>query len=498
MPASLTGKALALSIGSVLQKSSTFIVIILLVRLLDKEMYGTYQQVLYVAGIVYGLFASGLAASVYYFVPRLSDAQRGRFALQTVLIMATLGAAAAVAVFGFGAQIAQLIKNPALEPALGYYAAYIFFWIASDFFLPLLNASGRYVSSMLFAVTESITNAIFLVVPLFHGIDLPHAFLLLAGAAGLRYAIYLAVTVRLSGIRRVAGCLDTVGEQFRYSMPLTVSGWTDLIGGYLDKVVVSLVYSPAIVAIYAIGTIKIPLWEIVSKPINIVLRVKFAELISTGRAAEITPIWNEAVRKQSIVILPVVFLLGATADHLIPLLFTNAYAESISVFRISLLDKPLMIMSFSVLPLSMGRPDFLMKGSILFVIANIVFMTILAPTLGLYGLVSALVAAQYVHYAFYVYMIKRHLQIPPGALFPIPVLLRIVASNGVAAMAAYVLGLMLQSHVAAIAAGTVAYGLICYALLRAFGVLRPEDVRLVLRVISFGRFSGRPLAGRID
>ncbi len=498
MPASLTGKAFALSLGSVLQKSSTFIVIMFLVRLLDKEMYGTYQQVLYVAGIVYGIFASGLAASIYYFVPRLSDTQRGRFALQTVLVMATLGAGAAAAVYGFGSEIAQLVNNPALEAALGYYSAYVFFWIASDFFLPLLNASGRYVSSVLFAVTESVTNAIFLVVPLFLGVDLPQAFLLLAGIAGLRYTMYLAVTVRLSKIRTFAGCLNTVGEQFRYSMPLTVSGWTDLLGGYLDKVVASLMYSPAIVAIYAIGTIKIPLWDVVSKPINIVLRVKFADLIHAGRTAEILPIWHEAVRKQSIVVLPIIFLLWATADHLIPLLFTKAYAESVSVFRISLLDKPLMIMSFSVLPLSMGRPDFLMKGSIVFVLANAVFMTALAPSLGLYGLVSALVAAQYVHYTFYVYMIRRHLQIPPSALFPVPILLRIAVSNGAAAAAAYVLCLLLQNHVAAIAAGVIAYAIICYALLRAFGALRPEDVRMVLRAVSLGRFAGRSGAGRVE
>lgn len=480
---SLSARVLILSIGSALQKGSALLTMVFLVRLLSPEMYGTYQQVLYAGGISYGLFASGLAASIYYFLPKLGESARSGFMIQTIIVVAVLGAVSGLLVFVFAPQLALYFKNPPLESALTYYAAYIALWIGMDYFVPFLNASGRHVSTIVFGVFDALTNAVFLLMPLWLGLSLHESLGILAIAAGLRYVLYLTVTLRLTRTTVSEVPPGMLGEQFRYSIPLVVSGWTDLLGGYLNVIVVSLLYSPSIVAIYAVGTIPIPIWDMVAKPVNIVLRVKFAELLSKDRASEIQPIWWEAVRKQSMIVVPVIFFIWVSADHIIRFLFTDVYEDSVWILRIALLDKLLFVMSFSVFPLSMGRSDVLMKGSVVYAISNASLLYLLSTPLGYFGPITAGVVAMYLTISYYVYVTVRYLHIPLAVLIPAKTLLRVFSANAIAAAAAYGVGLFIAWHLLAILVSGIVYVLICAALLWQFGLLQAKDIELIKRFL---------------
>lgn len=487
MQKNLTARVLILSLGSVLQKGSTLLVMVFLVRLLTPEMYGTYQQVLYVGGISYGLFASGLAASIYYFLPRLEGRARAGFMNQTMLLMAILGGASATVVMIVGPQVGAYFRNPNLSGALSYYAVYILLWIGMDYFIPFLNASGRYVTSIMFGLFDAITNALFLLIPLWLGAQLPEALGVLSLAAGLRYVLYLLVTRRLLREHPGQRTDGMLGDQVRYSLPLMVSGWTDLIGGYLDKIVVSLFYGPAVVAIYAVGTIPIPIWDIVAKPVNIVLRVKFAELLANNQSEQIKPIWWEAVRKQSMIVVPVIFLIWVSADHIIRFLFTDVYEDSVWVLRIALLDKLLFVMSFSVFPLCMGRSDVLLKGSFVYAASNALLLYFLATPFGYFGPVTAGVLSQYITISYYVIVTVRQLRIPLGVLIPGAILARVFGVNLVAAIAAYVIGKLISIHIVAIVVAALVYALLYVVGLKITGMLRADEVALMKRLLLMRR-----------
>jgi O-antigen/teichoic acid export membrane protein len=480
MSRTLTGKALLLSIGALLQKASTFLLIIYLVRVVEKTEYGTYQQLIYSAGILYGLFASGLAVSLYYFIPRLTNDKKTRFVIQTIVIMASLGLMSALVMYNSRIFIGEYIENNLLSDMLKYYSIYVFFWISSDYFLHFLNSYDQHARSMVFAALESVSNALAILIPLSMGWQLIESIQVLAIVSGIRYFIYVFFTLYFIKASRNLSFLNPK-EQLQYSFPLLASGWADLLGGYLDKVIVSIMYPPSILAIYAIGTIKLPLWDIVAKPINIVLRVKFAELIAENKENEVEPIWREAVRKQSMLVLPIIVLLWVISEHLFPVLFTDAYSESVNIFRIYLLDKPFLVLSFSVFPLSMGRPDFLFKGSILFVISNIILMSMLVKPLGIYGPIVSLVVSQYIHYLFYVYMINKHLKIKPSVLFQKSILLKVVFANLVPAAIIFTLGKMIDDHIVSIIVSCVIYVVVYFFILRMLGVLLNNDIKLLVR-----------------
>ena len=129
----------------------------------------------------------------------------------------------------------------------------------------------------------------------------------------------------------------------------------------------------------------------------------------------------------------------------------------------------------------MGRPDFLFKGSLLFVIANVILMSILVKPLGIYGPIVSLVISQYIHYLFYVYMINKHLSISPGVLFQKEILLKVIFANLIPATIIFILGKYVDNHIVSIIISCSVYMILYFFLLRLFGVLRDDDVKLLIR-----------------
>lgn len=485
MTTNLTIKVMLLSVASVLQKLSGFLLIIFLVRLVDKVEYGTYQQVFYIGTIVYGLFVSGLSSSLYYFVPRLRlDSEKGNFVKQTLFLTTSLGLVSGIVIFFSATLLSAILNNTILADYLKYYSIYVVFWIGSDYFLHFLNSYNKYVHSMIYAAIESLLNMLAILVPLIFFNDLLFSFMTLAVVGILRYLVYLSVSFMYIGINTEI-VIETIKKQVKYSFPLMLSGWADLVGGYIDKIIVSIFYSPAILAIYAIGTIKIPIWDILVKPVNIVLRVKFAELLENNDHVKIRQIWREAIRKQSIIILPIIFFLWVISGLLFPIIFTTQYTESVTIFRIYMLDKFLMVASFSVFPLCMGRPDFLFKGSIVFAVANCLLALVFIYPLGIYGPIVALVISQYIHAGFYIYIINKHLGISPKTLLPPDIIIKSLVANLIPSLIVLLMLQYLENNIMLILYSILVYGVVYLTTIKMFNLVYDTELQYVLKLLKF-------------
>src|SRR4051794_38750828 len=70
---SLTNKAGFLIAANFIKYAVGFTLPMLMVRLLDKGDYGTYQQLLLVNSMALGLLTMGVPSSIYYFYNRISE-----------------------------------------------------------------------------------------------------------------------------------------------------------------------------------------------------------------------------------------------------------------------------------------------------------------------------------------------------------------------------------------------------------------------------------------
>src|SRR3989304_10445900 len=78
----ITGRTLAFTVS--------FFIPVVLVRVFDQEMFGTYRQVFLIYAILYGITQLGMAESLYYFIPRRA-ADGGKFILNSVVTMGVAG-----------------------------------------------------------------------------------------------------------------------------------------------------------------------------------------------------------------------------------------------------------------------------------------------------------------------------------------------------------------------------------------------------------------------
>src|SRR5687767_14885262 len=78
-------------VGRSVGLAASFAIGIVLARLFDPAVFGTYKQFFLVYATLYGVLQLGMAESLYYFVPR-GSAHTGRYVANAMAMLAAVGA----------------------------------------------------------------------------------------------------------------------------------------------------------------------------------------------------------------------------------------------------------------------------------------------------------------------------------------------------------------------------------------------------------------------
>jgi len=125
-------------------------------------------------------------------------------------------------------------------------------------------------------------------------------------------------------------------QQLSYAIPLGLAGVLYTVQTDLHNFFVSNRLGAAAFAIYAVGTIQLPLTTLLQEATNAVLipRVSYLQHINDTR--EIISLLARATRKLAAVYFPMYALLVLTAHELIAFVFTPKFLGSVPVFVINL------------------------------------------------------------------------------------------------------------------------------------------------------------------
>jgi len=134
--------------------------------------------------------------------------------------------------------------------------------------------------------------------------------------------------------RRFDGAL--LRRQLSYAMPLGLAGVLYNAQTDLHSYFVSNRLGAAAFAIYAVGTIQLPLTTLLQEATNAVLIPRISYLQHIKDTREIILLVARATRKMAAVYFPIYALLVATAHQLIAFVFTPRYLASVPIFIINL------------------------------------------------------------------------------------------------------------------------------------------------------------------
>ena len=471
---SLSNKAGLLILANGMKYAIGFILPMVLVRLLTKEDYGTYQQLSLVSSAATGIMVLGLPTSIYYFYHHASHAAHGRATLiaQTQLMLLIAGAVTAVFIALLAGPIATRMGNPALTRLLPLYSLYVGLFIAGEHFMHVMVSQNRYGLAVSLETVETVFRVTLMVGLLWLGMSL----------SALVVALIVYALLRLAGrsywlwhgqdsVRRAHWASRFPREQLAYSLPLAATTCIGLIGGLLDRAIVAVSFSTVDYAIYTVGALEIPLDVIFQSSVSNVLRASLPALVQAGNITEVVRIWRESVRKLALIVVPSLVFLSFNARSFITVLFTNQYSESVDVFHIYLGLLPLHMMVLSVVPQVYGRTRLNLYVVAVAVASNTILSLLLLRWIGILGPAVALVVSSYLGSSLYFVVTMRLLHAKPAQLLPVAGIVRTLIAALLALIPGALAAKLTSSPLLDLALGGMGFGigyLVFGLLLKAF------------------------------
>lgn len=363
-----------------------------LVRHLTQTDFGLYKQAFLVVNSAITLVSLGFGMSALYFLPREPDTQ-GHVVLNIALFNAGVGG---VLCFAFIAQpsIVQLIfRGPELVPLAAALGVLILLWTTASSFdmIAVARNEMKMASSIIVFIQLTRTALVLGAAILFGSVRALVLAAILQGAVqSIGFLVYLQFSY--PGFWRQFD-FAMMRRQLSYALPLGAAGLLYTFIVDLHNYVVSYRFGPALYAIYAIGTVQLPLVNMLQEVSASVLIPRISLLQRNHENREIVLQMARAMRKLAAAYLPIYALLLVVGREFIRFLFTDRYLNSWPVFAVNLTLLPIGIILADPLCRAYAEQRYYLirvRAVLLFAVALLLWFG--TTYFGLVGAISAVVA----------------------------------------------------------------------------------------------------------
>jgi len=411
---SLLRAATPLFIGRGLSAVLTFCIPIVLARAMAQSEYGTYKQFFLLAGSLYLVGQMGLAGSLYYFLPRHSGEERGRWLLQALTGLFVIGGFAAAGTLIFTGALAARWDNPQLAGLALPLALYIWAYLGAAPLEIALTACKRTGWAAACYVLSDLVRTAALIGPILLGRGVVTLAWAAAGFALLR--LTAAWLLAFSGAlgRPLPPTRAAIKAQLAYCLPFAGAVVLATAQLQMPQFVVAGLTDAATYAVFAVGVLQIPLADMVYTPIAEIMMVRLAQTDARHAPA----VFREAVARLCMFFLPLCAFVLAVGPALIPTLYTAVYVASVPIFIIAMLEMPLSALPVDGLLRSFGATRTIMRIGFLRLVMAAVLVPLGFFLLGLPGTMLGYVATQWTAKTLLLFAASRTLHVPVRSLLP--------------------------------------------------------------------------------
>jgi O-antigen/teichoic acid export membrane protein len=321
-----------LAVGHGIHASSAFVLPIILVRVISQADYGYFKQLDLAAGLLTPLILFGFDKSITYFLPRresiaVRETSTPILAMTALTIAAAAAAMLAPGLFGrvFGAAPIMLLVATAV--------AYASSASISQCGQRALIAFGRARLAGLLPAILGVPRTVVLVLVALLAPSLANVLWATLGFAIIQIG-YVLVALARNGLLTSKFEMEILTRHLRYGGALFVGSLAQTWSTRIDRYLISSAFSPERFAVYAVGKLNIPLLPIISQSLSTATAPRYSKLESEGRHRDMAVLWKESVEATLPLVTLVTFCMFATAQWVIPFLFTDAYADAVPVLRV--------------------------------------------------------------------------------------------------------------------------------------------------------------------
>ena len=318
--------ALQIVAGRSVGLAASFAIGIVLARLFDPAVFGIYKQFFLVYATLYGVLQLGMAESLYYFVPKAPD-RIGRLVCNAMTTLFAVGLGSTAALYLARPMMAGWLNAELAGHVLPLGLFLTFMLTGTVLEIVMVSRKRHMAAAVTYALSDILRTTLFIAPALLFA-SLSAVFIGAAVFAGLRLAAAVIALWRECG-REFRFDPALWRRQLAYALPFALAVGIEVVLINYHQYVVAARFDSATFAIYAVGCLQIPLYDlIVTSTVN-VLMVRMADA-PRGRAA--LALWHDTVCRIAFLIFPLAVLLVAGAHDLIVGLFTATYAASVPIF----------------------------------------------------------------------------------------------------------------------------------------------------------------------
>jgi O-antigen/teichoic acid export membrane protein len=489
MVLSQADKTLLVVFGTAIKSAVDLVVGVTLARTISQEDFGSYRQFLLIFGTLVGLTSLGLPQSLLYFVPKRIEIDAPQYIRRTFSLILGTTTAAVLAVALLGGWISDAFNNSDLRSLLWIGCLYPLAQAATQCLPFLLIALNRHAQAALVSVLLGLINGIVIVVPALCGASLRTIVWIVSALSGLMLGATLVIARRCSGGLNLSSPTGVTRDLLGYSLPLGANSMLGTVYQKLDRFLISLYYNPALLAVYSVGALELPVVPVLPYTVGRVLIPRFAELHRSGRKAEILPLWHRSIIKVGLLLLPIFFICFAIAPDMVSWLYGPDYGQAAGIFRIYLLLLPLRLTSYGAILQGTGDSRGVLYGTILTVILAGIIGVLLIYPMGWYGPAVGAVVTQVVLIIYLLQRIRLRLECSWRDLWPWIKTLKLFGAAGFAALPALAAAHLTSVHEWSIVAGIAGFMLAFIGLAMAFKLADDEDWALARRWLTLRVFS---------
>lgn len=446
---------------------------ILLVRILEIEVYGQYREFILYALLAATILAFSVGSNILYFVAKDPEHSPAYISNSVMFLLITSTA---------GLALVYLLRG-LYEPFLsfdysGALVAYVFFFLNLDLLESIWLATKQARLVFIYSAVRTVVRMTAVVsAAMISGDIMVIIYTMIAVEAG-KFLFLLVYMLKKQWLR---SSLDVVKarEQFHFLAPLAVAAIIYNLNQRVGNIFVSTQLGAVALAIYSIGVYQIPIIGIVRSAVADAIFPEMVEKASTANGGALDN-WKQANVVLVAIVMPIALALIVHASVFVEVLFTSQYLAAAPIFQVTML---LMIRQCFELgsPLRAANATrYFFRGNFYALVINLVLVSILVQAFGSVGAIVALLMAE-IYLALY---LARQIMKVYGMLLKDILAWRELSSIlMLAALSAPLLTVgwwVTESEVAAAVLGVVLYLMVYLLVLRALRI--PEVDRVYTRV----------------
>lgn len=372
---------------------------LLLVRILDVEAYGRYQEFMIYATLLVTICGFGIDASLAYFVPKYPE-QEPEFVSQNSLLVLTFSTACMVALLLAQQLLVGITSYNFVVPL----AAYVFFFVNLNWLEYFWIAKKRTDLVLYYSAGRLLVRVAVLLIVAYETRDVDTIIWSLVGVEAFRFALVAAFLLR-SQLLSLSMNSARIREQLRFALPAGIAGILQLGSRNLGKLFVGSVLGPVALAYYAVASYLLPMVLVIRGSIADVV---FPEMVRiSDNSIEALRIWQRSNVVFCVLLFPPFVILNFYADLFVTTLFTDEYRLAVPVFHVYMIWLLRRCFNMDVLLRTKGKSGFMLTGTGISVAINLALMVLLYKWIGLIGPAIAYIVAEVLLEVYYAILVKR-------------------------------------------------------------------------------------------